>query len=55
MIRTHAAVTVRMRWWVAPYVQSLALFAWLTGQEVDREKLADLIARRGVRITVSED
>ena len=50
MIR--ARVALRLRWWVAPYCHALDLFAWLTGQQVDGTKLAALIARRGIKITV---
>lgn len=45
-------VTLRLRWWVAPYCHALALFASLTGQLIDGEKLGALIARRGIKTIV---
>lgn len=47
--------TVRPRWWVVPYCHALGLFAWLTGQQVDEEKLGALIARRGVKVIITKD
>ena len=49
---TRARVALRLRWWVAPYCHALVLFASLTGQQIDNEKLGALIARRGIKIIV---
>ncbi len=52
--------TVRVAWWVAPYLCALEFFGRLTGLEPDAEKAADLVIRRGMTfhesaITRTED
>lgn len=50
---TPIRVTIRVSvcWWVAPYMHALGLFALLTGNEPDPGKLADLLQRKGLRVT----
>lgn len=46
-------LSVKPAWWVRPYLIALVAFSALTGLEVDTEKAADLIARRGLRFDVA--
>jgi hypothetical protein len=45
-------LSVRFAWWVMPYVQSVALFAHLTGLEPDYARVARTVAR-GTRCTLA--
>lgn len=42
-------VTIRLAWWVRPYLACLLGLPALTGLEPDADKAADLISRRGLR------
>lgn len=44
-------VTIRLAWWVQPYLLALLGFAAMTGLEPDADKAAALISRRGLRLT----
>jgi hypothetical protein len=46
-------VSVKLSWWVRPYLLALLAFSELTGLKVDAEKAADLVARRGMRFDVA--
>lgn len=46
-------VAVKFRWWVYPYLQ-LARFNLLIGIPVNIDKIADTIARRGLKINVAK-
>ena len=47
-------VTTKLAWWVLPYLCALQFFGELTGLQPDAEKAADLIARRGITIKMSD-
>lgn len=51
----RATVSVTVRWWVGPYLQALVFFAWVMGTEPDYQRLAELLKRRGVKVTVRLD
>ena len=42
-------ITIRLAWWVRPYLTALLGFAAMTGLEPDAAKVVDLISRRGLR------
>lgn len=44
-------VRVRIAWWARAYVQSVALFALMTGMEPDHEKVAAMLMK-GLRTEV---
>ena len=46
-------VTVRLRWWVRPYMAALAWFGQATGKEPDWAKV-NKVLRRGVVVTTGE-
>ncbi len=50
MSKFHVIATLRLAWWVRPYLCALQFFAQLTGLEPDVETAADLIVRRGMKI-----
>jgi hypothetical protein len=47
MARCSITLTVRVAWWVRPYICSVALFAWLTGMNPDMDKVTRT-AMRGI-------
>ena len=44
-------LTVRVAWWVRPYIQSVALFTTLTGMTPDLEK-AQRTMLRGIKVSL---
>jgi hypothetical protein len=50
-------ITVKVRtsiaWWVKPYLQSLSLFARLTGMDVDVDKALHF-AMKGVKVRIEK-
>jgi len=54
MARVTIDVTCRMRWWVMTYVRALGAFAMMTGLELDGDKLASLLSRRGFKVSFTE-
>jgi hypothetical protein len=51
-VNLRASVSVTFRWWVAPYCKALEFFCLLMGTEPDPDKLADLLTRRGVKVSI---
>lgn len=49
-MQVEIVITVKIKWWVKPYLYSLIAFALITGLEPDIEKVAGLIMRHGWRI-----
>lgn len=47
----QVVVTVRLAWWAKAYVQSVALFAQMTGMEPDTEKVTAMLIK-GLRTKV---
>ena len=45
-------LTVKVSWWVLPYLHSVALFASMTGLRPDFEKVART-ALRGIRVVAT--
>jgi hypothetical protein len=43
---------VHVRWWVKPYLSTLAMVAWISGRTPDVQKVGEFIARRGIRLEV---
>jgi hypothetical protein len=41
-------LTVRFKWWVKPYINSLILFCNTAGLEPDIEKVTDFIVSKGI-------
>ncbi len=53
MSKFHVVATIRLAWWVRPYLCALQLFSRVTYLEPNVEKAADLIARRGMKLSHS--
>lgn len=51
MARCTITITVKVAWWVRPYIQSVALFAAMTGLQPDLEKVTRT-AMLGIRPVV---
>ena len=45
MAQCSITLTVRVAWWVRPYIQSVAIFAFLTGMTPDPKKIAKTVMR----------
>ena len=45
----HVELTVKVSWWVVPYIQSVALFCQMTGLQPDFEKVKRTVLR-GIRV-----
>ena len=45
MTTSKIQITVRMAWWLKPYVHCMALFCGITGQSPDLVKLEKVIKR----------
>lgn len=43
-------IKVHVRWWVGPYIKALALFAIVTGQQPDLDRIGKFIAKHGVKL-----
>jgi hypothetical protein len=48
MAQATLTLTVRVSWWVRPYLQCVALFAYITGMTPDMDKVTRT-AMRGVK------
>lgn len=46
-------LVIDVRWWVIPYLNTIALFCGLTGYEPDMQKITRFIARHGIRVRKS--
>lgn len=44
-------VTTRVSWWVMPCLNTLFFFCALVGYEPDTERVAQFIAKHGVKVT----
>lgn len=53
MASASITLTVRVAWWVRPYIRAVALFSRMTGLTPDVEKVSRT-ARRGLRIVTSK-
>lgn len=49
MAQASIKLVVKVSWWVLPYVQSVALFARMTGLQPDFDKVVRT-ALRGIRV-----
>jgi len=47
-------LSVRFRWWVRPYFNSMAFFCKVTGMEPDFHKIAKFVCAHGVVLEVSD-
>ena len=45
-------VIVKLRWWVVPYINTLAFMCATMGTEPDRGKVSSFIAKHGLRIII---
>lgn len=45
-------IKVSVRWWVKHYIQSIALFAVLTRQQPDVNRISKFIARKGIKLEI---
>ena len=52
MNKLNIQFKVSVRWWVKPYIQSIALFAVLTRQQPDVDRISKFIARNGIKLEV---
>jgi hypothetical protein len=50
MAQCSITLDVKVAWWVRPYIQTVAIFAALTGLQPDAKKVARTVTR-GVRVT----
>lgn len=50
MARRNLTITLTLRWWVAPYLNTLIMFSVLTGREPDANKVAAFIAKKGFKM-----
>lgn len=53
MARASIELVVKVSWWVLPYVQSVALFARMTGQEPDFGKVLAKVLK-GIRLEINQ-
>lgn len=51
MARLVVSVTVTSRWWLLPYINTLAFFCNVTGLEPDWQKFAKTVMR-GTKVTI---
>ena len=45
MAQSTLTITVKVAWWVRPYIQCVALFAKATGMEPDVDKVTRTVMR----------
>lgn len=48
--RISVVVSMRLSWWVEPYIYGCWLVSIVTGLEPDHDKIAGFIARHGVKL-----
>ncbi|WP_273861937.1 hypothetical protein [Pseudomonas sp. LA5] len=53
MARSTLTVTIRMAWWVKPYLYGVLLTARLTGRQPDPDRVGAWV-QRGMTMTMSE-
>jgi hypothetical protein len=51
MAQPTVTLSVRIAWWVRPYLAGATLFAWTFGMQPDMDKVAGTV-QRGVRVVV---
>lgn len=53
MARSTLTVTIRMAWWVKPYLCGVLLTAWLTGRQPDPDRVGAWV-QRGMTMKMTE-
>jgi hypothetical protein len=50
MALATCSITIRVSWWVVPYIKTCCFFAIAMGLDPDKEKMVTLIADHGLRV-----
>ena len=53
MVRSTLTLSVKVAWWVKPYINAVSMFSALTGLDPDLDKIAALVFR-GVKMEIVE-
>lgn len=53
MASAIVTLEIGVRWWVIPYLRTVAFFATLTGCQPDFQKVAAFVIQRGLRLAVA--
>lgn len=50
--KTSIEFKVRVRWWVKHYIQTICIFAVVTRQQPDLDRIGKFITKHGVKLEV---